>query len=153
MKEERRSQKSQSSKPVMRAVLSILPLIIALSLVYLPDAGEFLFGSVLTVFVLGIVIGTFTHVYWIRTLLKEKEFYSEFYEKNALKPHKLNKDLNIRHTKIVLPFYLLGFLMFVICVFVLGLLDIGPHYFLPLALGALEGVPISYLLVERGIID
>jgi hypothetical protein len=84
-------------------------------------------------------------------LLKEREFYTKFYDENAAKPYKLNKELNKKHTKILLPFYLFSILIFIIILFVFGLLGIESTYLLPLALGALEGVPLSYYLLEKGL--
>ncbi len=124
----------------------------ALSLTLSTEMGEFTILGVLLVFAFGALVGTLTHTYWLRTLLHERAFYRKFYEENALKPQKLNIDINKRHTRILLPFYAFNILMFFIILFVLGLMGLDFHYLLPFAFGALQGVPISYLLMEKGVV-
>ncbi len=134
----------------MRILLAIIPLPFALSLILLPDLGSFSLIPLLWVFVFGAVVGTFTHVYWLRTLLKERVFYKKFYKETVMKPLNNDPTLYRKHTRIVLPFYLMGILVFILVVFAFGIFEIDPVYLLPLMLGAMEGIPISYYLMERG---
>ena len=101
---------------------------------------------------MGAVIGTISHAYWIKALLGEREFYLRFYSESVMKPHKNDRELHKKHTRILAPFYIMSLFMFIIVLFVFGILGLDFHYSLPLVLGALQGVPLSYALIERGII-
>ena len=130
----------------------MLPLPLAISLALTPELGDFTIPGILAVFLFGAIVGTVTHAYWLRTLFHEQAFYREFYEVNAFKPQRLNLDINKRHTRILLPFYAFNILIFFVILFVLGLLGLDFSYLLPFAFGALQGVPISYVLMEKGIV-
>jgi len=125
---------------------------ISLSLVLFPELGVFSVIPVLVVFALGALVGTITHIYWIRTLVREAEFYKKFYDKSVLKPHKNDHGLYKKHTMILLPFYAFAAMMFIIIIFVFGIFGIDVHYLLPLMFGALDGIPISYFLMKRWIV-
>ncbi len=86
-------------------------------------------------------------------LLREREFYKDFYEKSVLKPHRVEVEMQKRHTKNLIPFYVFGTLVFFLVLFIFGIFQIGFPYLLPLIFGAMEGQPLSYLLIERGIIS
>jgi len=136
MKGQKKSQKSQRSRDVLRTLLALIPLPLALILSLFPDLGgpeRLSLVPILLVFGLGIVVGTFTHTYWIRVLLKEQKFYKKFYEQNAVQPNKFDKELNIKHTRILLPFYIFGILIFILVLFVFGIFDLSLAYLLPLA--------------------
>lgn len=133
----------------MRILLAVLPLIITAMLVALSDPRDFSLVTVVPVFLFGLLIGTVAHTYWLLVLLHEHEFYKRFYEQNVLKPTKFDKELNLKHTKISLPFYLFGFLVFIIVVFVFGIFGVNQNYLLPLVLGAFDGVPLSYYLMHK----
>ena len=125
-------------------VLAILPLPFALSLSMFPELGELQIMPLLWVFFFGAIVGTITHIYWLRVLLKEREFYLRFYNESALKPGRFDKEMNKKHTKILLPFYIFGVLIFLIVLFVFGIFGLDFVYALPFVLGAMEGVPLSY---------
>lgn len=133
----------------MRVLFAIVPLPFTLSLLLFPELGDFSLVPLLGVFGFGALVGTLTHVYWLRVLLQERRFYKRFYEEEALKPHRFDPEMHKKHTAILLPFYIYGALMFVVVLFVLGLSGLDFAYVLPIGLGALEGVPISYLLMEK----
>lgn len=132
-------------------LLAVIPLPAALSLSLFPETGSLSIIPIILVFAFGLLIGTITHIYWLRVLLRERVFYKRFYEESATKPHKNDKELHKKHTRILLPFYIFGFLMFIIILFVFGIFQLDFEYALPLMLGALEGIPISYCLMERGV--
>lgn len=136
----------------MRLLLSILPLPFALSLSLFPELGDLQLLPIVLVFAFGAVVGTITHMYWLLVLTKETKFYKKFYDESVLKPHKNSIELQKKHTKILLPFYVFGALIFVILVFVFGIFDLSFAYSLPFILGAMQGVPISYHLMLRGIL-
>jgi hypothetical protein len=151
MKEAKKSRRSQRSRNAIRVLLAIVPLPFALSLA-LPELGGLLVENILIAFSLGLLIGTFTHIYWIRALLKEREFYLRFYKESALKPHKNDLAMHKKHSRVLFPFYIMGLLMFILVIFAFGILGFDFHYALPLVIGALQGIPISYTLLERGLI-
>ncbi len=151
MTEARKSRNSQSTRHALRMLLAILPLPFALSLSLFPELGELQIIPILLVFAFGMAVGTMAHVYWLRTLLKERAFYLRFYSESALKPHKMDKELGTRHTRILLPFYALSIMLFLIVLFVFGIFSLDFTYALPFVLGAMEGVPLSYYLMEKGI--
>ncbi len=153
MKGPKKSRKSGSTKHILRRVLAVLPLPFALSLTLFPELGDFQVIPLLWVFAFGLLVGMVTHVYWLRTLLREREFYLRFYEESALKPHKLSGELGRRHTRMLLPFYAFSALMFVIVLFVFGIFGLEFFYALPFVLGAMEGVPASYFLMEEGLVS
>ena len=132
-------------------LLAIIPLPIALSLSLFSETGELSILSIILVFGFGLALGTFTHIYWIRVLLKEREFYQRFYAESVAKPHKNDRDMHKKHTRILLPFYLFSALMFIIVIILFAVFGLDFEYFLPLMLGALEGVPLSYYLIESGV--
>ncbi len=136
----------------MRLLLSILPLPFALSLSLFPELGNLQVLPIVLVFAFGAIIGTISHMYWLLVLTREKEFYKRFYSETSLKPFKNPRDLQKKHTKILLPFYVFGALMLVILIFVFGIFDLTFAYSLPFILGAMQGVPISYHLMLRGIL-
>ena len=135
----------------MRLLLAIVPLPFALSLTLFSSVGDLSLFPLVLVFALGLLIGTITHIYWIRVLLKEREFYRKFYDTHALKPMSNNKEIHKKHTRLLLPFYVMGILMFMIILFVFGYFGLSFQYALPLILGAMEGIPISYYLMVKGI--
>lgn len=151
MKEAKKSQRSGSNRQAARIILAIIPLPFALLLTLSPEFGDLSILPTILVFGFGALIGTISHIYWLRTLLKERKFYKKFYENEAMKPLKLDKEMHKKHMKILLPFYIFGFLMFIIILFVFGIVGLDFAYLMPFALGALEGVPISYMLMERGV--
>jgi hypothetical protein len=132
-------------------LLAIVPLPFALSLSLLPSFGEGSLISIFLVFLFGLLVGTITHIYWIRVLLKEREFYKNFYDTHVAKPHVNEKEVHKKHTRMLMPFYAMSIMMFLIVIFVFGIFDLGFSFALPLILGAMQGIPISYLLMEKGI--
>lgn len=152
MTEQRKSRKLVSSRDALRILLSVLPLPFALSLSLFPELGNLQLLPIVLVFAFGAAIGTITHTYWLGVLIREQEFYKRFYAETALKPLKNPMDLQKKHTKILIPFYIFGALMFVILVFIFGVFDLSFAYALPFILGAMQGVPISYHLVLRGVL-
>lgn len=151
MKEVKKSQRSGSNRQAARIILAAIPLPFALLLTLSPEFGDLTILPTVLVFAFGMVVGTITHIYWIRTLLKERAFYKKFYEEEAMKPQKMDKEMHKKHTKLLLPFYIMGFLMFIIVLFVFGTVGLDFAYLMPLALGAMEGVPISFCLMKRGV--
>jgi len=152
MTDQKRSRKSASSRDALRILLAIIPLPFALSLSLFPELGELHIIQIVIAFAFGLAIGTITHIYWLNVLGKEADFYKKFYAQNALKPLSNNKEIAKKHTKIMLPFYLFSILMFLIVIFVFGILGLEFSYALPLMLGAMEGVPVSYFLMKRGLV-
>jgi len=122
-----------------------------LSLLFLPDLGSFSLAPLLGVFTFGLLVGTFINIYWIRTLVKERRFYKEFYETHVMKPHKNDAKMLKRHAMIQLPFYAMGIMMLIIVVFVFGIFSLDFNYALPFILGAMQGIPLSYWLLSRGL--
>lgn len=151
MSARKKNPKSQRSRDAFRILLALIPLPFALSLLAFPELGDFSLVPLLGVFAFGVLVGTITHIYWLRVLLRERRFYKKFYEESALKPHKVDVEMHKKHTRILLPFYIFSVLVFIIILFVLGLSNLDFSYILPLGFGALEGVPISYYLLERGV--
>jgi len=151
MTEARKSRKSGSTKHILRTLLTILPLPFALSLSLFPELGDLQIIPILWTFLFGLLVGTTAHTYWLRTLLKERTFYLKFYNESALKPRSMNRELNKKHTRILLPFYAFSILLFIIVLFVFGIFGLDFTYALPFLLGAMEGVPISYFLMREGI--
>lgn len=155
MPEVKKSRKSRSAKAggnsALRAFFTILPLPLALSLLLFPDLGSFSLAPILGVFAFGLLVGTFINIYWIRTLVRERAFYKEFYETQVMKPLKNDPKMLKRHAMIQLPFYAMGIMMLIIVVFVFGILNLDFNYALPFILGAMEGVPVSYYLLSRGL--
>jgi len=156
MPEVKKSRKSRSAKAggsnrALRAFFTIIPLPLALSLLLFPDLGSFSLIPILGVFAFGLDVGTVINIYWIQTLVRERAFYKEFYETQVMKP--LNNDPKMlkRHAMIQLPFYAMGIMMLIIVVFVFGILNLDFNYALPFILGAMEGVPVSYYLLSRGL--
>lgn len=151
MTEAKKSQKSRRGRDTIRILLALLPLPFALSLSLFPELGNLQLIPIALVFAFGLLIGTVSHTYWLRTLLAEKKFYKKFYEETALKPNKNDKEMQKKHTKTLLPFYALNIMIFIIVVFVFGIYDLDINYLLPLMLGAMQGVPMSYWLMQKGV--
>lgn len=153
MKGQRKSQKSAgSSRDNLRVLLAVLPLPIALSLSLSPEFGDLEITRILFVFAIGLLMGTVTHIYWLRALMRDYDFYGKFYNESAMKPHRNDMKLYKKHTKVLLPFYIFSVLAFIVVLYVLRSLALDFNYLLPLAFGALDGVPLSYYLMRRGIV-
>ena len=130
-------------------MLAISLPIFAIALSILPELNQELIW-VIAFFVLGGIVGIIGQLYWIRVLVKEADFYAKFYEMGPEHTRKkMDKRVLVPHTKNVLPFYIFGFLMFVIIVFLINLLRLDFSYSLPFVMGALEGLPFGYWIAER----
>jgi hypothetical protein len=151
MTEAKKSQKSRRSRDTIRLLLALLPLPFALSLSLFPELGNLQLIPIALVFAFGLLIGTITHAYWLRALLAERAFYKTFYDKTALQPLKNDKEIHKKHTKILLPFYAMSIMVLFIVIFVFGIFDLSIHYLLPIMLGAMQGVPLSYWLMQKGV--
>lgn len=135
----------------MRFVFAFMPLPIAL-LFSLSGLGGLDILVIIPVFIFGLLVGTFTHTYWLEVLLHEQEFYKRYYDENAYKPHKLDSEINLRHTKNLVPFYVFGILIFPLVLFIFGLFGVGLEYLISFTLGAFDGIPLSYMLFEKNIL-
>ncbi|MBN2518146.1 MAG: hypothetical protein JXB14_04835 [Candidatus Altiarchaeota archaeon] len=108
---------------------------------------------VLAFFIIGALVGTLIQVYWIRVLMRDAGFYSEFYSVGPHRTHqKFKKDTVVRHTRNVLPFYIFLALVFIILWFMIGIFGLDLAYSLPFLLGLPEGLPIGYYLAEKNCI-
>lgn len=149
-KKSRKSGGSRVNKKMLRLLLAIFLFPFALALSLSPELGNLEIPWITVFFVFGAIVGTMAQLYWIRVLLRNDEFYAKFYEMGPQKTHeKFKREILKPHTKNVLPFYLFGILLFIILVFILGVLGLSHAYALPFVLGALEGVPIGYEIFER----
>jgi len=157
MRAARKSRSSQVPKgafdpkrrQILQAILAVLlfPLAIFFSLV--SDVTLDL-SWVLLFFVVGAIIGIIAQFYWIRVLIQNAEFYADYNQIKAHKPHEKLFGGRLRtHSLNLLPFYIFGFSIFIVLWFVLGILELDFAYAIPFALGALEGIPIAYWVTDR----
>jgi hypothetical protein len=152
MQERKKSRKSGSTRDALRILLAIIPLPAALSLMLFPELGEFSLMPLLGVFLFGLAIGTFINIYWLRTSLKEIEFYKKYYNEVVMKPHKNDLALYKKHAAILLPFWIFAILMVIIVFFVFGIFKTDAHNLLPLMLGVVDGMPVSYWLMMKRLV-
>jgi hypothetical protein len=138
------------SSGALRILLAVIPVIIALSLPAIPDFGQFYLKDVAGVFLFGLGVGTFINIYWLRTSMRELEFYKRYYSETVMKPLKNDMELYKKHMAIILPFWAMAVLMLVIVAYVFAVFGLDMRYLLPLMLGVFDGMPISWLLMVKG---
>ena len=99
--------------------------------------------------ILGLFFGLIMQVRWIEVLVRDWEFYSKNYSVKIHHTHKkIKRELFSRHTRNVLPFYIIGLLALMILLFSISLMEKEYDYILVFAIGAVAGAPLGYVYFE-----